>query len=412
MKKISIILMVAIVSIGMLVTFSLSGCKSAVEEVVEEVAEEVVEAVEEVEEVAEEVEEVVEEDMSEIDPKIVELRQGMDAWRTENVKFEGPGGQSPTWDTELFLTKGEVAEIQAGNFKAALARHGSQGEYTEAMYGGCIDYLEYLGFEITADTSAEFDDAALISNIETIMATQPDAVIGFPQNTITAAEIFKPAVDAGAKLVFVSNLPDGYVHGEDFVGISTSQPFDQGIYMADAIEEATENKKIGVIFFDVDFYIVNLIDSVVLDEMEKRGIEVVAEQGFADVTTGIQDATAALIQQNPEIDTLYVSFNALYAATACEDADRPDIKIISQGLDVPYMINMLSDGNIYSIITDSTYNIGVNLAIMAGYGVLGKEAPEYVVTPSGIINKDNVEEMWDFAFRIVPLPDEIKDLLE
>jgi len=412
MKKISIILMVAIVSIGMLVTFSLSGCKSAVEEVVEEVAEEVEEVVEEVEEVVEEVEEVVEEDMSEIDPKIVELRQGMDAWRTENTLFEGPGGQSPTWDTELFLTKGEVAEIQAGDYKAALARHGSQGEYTEALYGGCIDYLEYLGFEITADTSAEFDDAALISNIETIMATQPDAVIGFPQNTITAAEIFKPAVDAGAKLVFVSNLPDGYVHGEDFVGISTSQPFDQGIYMADAIEEATENKKIGVIFFDVDFYIVNLIDSVVLDEMEKRGIEVVAEQGFADVTTGIQDATAALIQQNPEIDTLYVSFNALYAATACEDADRPDIKIISQGLDVPYMINMLSDGNIYSIITDSTYNIGVNLAIMAGYGVLGKEAPEYVVTPSGIINKDNVEEMWDFAFRIVPLPDEIKDLLE
>jgi ribose transport system substrate-binding protein len=415
MKKISLILVIAVVSIGMLVTFSLSGCKGAVEEAVteavEEAVEEVEEAVEEVEEAEEVAEEVVEEDMDEVDPKIVELRQGMDAWRTENVQFKGPGGQTPTWDTELLLTKGEVAEIQAGNYKAALARHGSQGEYTEAMYGGCLDYLEYLGFEITADASAEFDDAALISNIETIMATKPDVMIGFPQNTITAAEIFKPAVDAGTKLVFVSNQPDGYVHGEDFVGISTSQPYDQGVYMADAIEEATENKKIGVIFFDVDFYIVNLIDEVVIDEMGKRGIEIVAEQGFADVTTGIQDAAAALIQQNPEIDTLYVSFNALYAATACEDASRPDINIISQGLDIPYMINMLSGGNIYSIITDSTYNIGVNLAIIAGYGVLGKESPEYVVTPSAIINEDNVEEMWNFAFRIVPLPDDIKDLL-
>jgi hypothetical protein len=51
------------------------------------------------------------------------------------------------------------------------------------------------------------------------------------------------------------------------------------------------------------------------------------------------------------------------------------------------------------------------MAIMAGYGVLGKAAPEYLVAPSATITKDNVEEMWNFAFRIVPLPQEIKDLL-
>jgi len=399
---------------ALIIVFSLAGCKTpeAVEEAVLEQIEEVAEAIEEaVEEAVEEVAEVIE-DLDEIDPKIVELREGMDKWRTTNTQFKGPGGQDPTWDTELVLTKGEVAEIQAGNYKVAIARHGSQGEYTEALYGGAIDYLKYLGFEITADTSAEFDDAALLSNIETMMATEPDVIVGFPQNTVTAAEIFQPAVDAGISLVFVSNLPDGYVHGDDFVGIATSQPFDQGVFMADAIEAATENNKIGFVFFDVDFYIVNLIDDVVRDEMAKRGIEIVAEQGFADVTQGIQDAAAALILQNPEIDTLYVSFNALNAATAAEDAERPDIQIISQGLDVPYMVNMLSGGNINAIITDSTYNIGVNMAIMAGYGVLGKESPEYVVAPSAIINKDNVREMWEFAFRIVPFPEELEALME
>jgi ribose transport system substrate-binding protein len=350
--------------------------------------------------------------MDAIDPKILELREGMDKYRTENIEFDGPAGQTPTWDTELFLTKGEVAEIQEGNYTVALARHGSQGEYTEALYGGCLDYLDYLNFEVTADTSAEFDDAALQSNIETILATNPDVIVGFPQNTITAAEIFRPAVDAGVKLVFVSNLPEGFVHNQDFVGISTSQPFDQGVYMARAIGDSGA-KKVGVIFFDADFYIVNLIDQVVRDTLadEYPDVEIVAEQGFADATQGITDAANALIQQNPEVEALYVSFNALYAATACEDANRPDIKIVSQGLDVPYMVNMLSGGNIYAIITDSTYNIGVNMAIMSGYGVLGKESPEYVVTPSGTITKDNVEEMWDFAFRIVPLPDAIKDLL-
>jgi len=45
MKKISLILVIAIVSIGMLVTFSLSGCKGAVEEAVTEAIEEAVEEV-------------------------------------------------------------------------------------------------------------------------------------------------------------------------------------------------------------------------------------------------------------------------------------------------------------------------------------------------------------------------------
>lgn len=432
MKKLLLYTFVTLVAVMMVATFTLVGCaeeptaeeevapeEAAVTDVVEE--EEVEEATEELPEeemeeemVEEEIEEAEEEaeDMDEIDPKILELREGMDQFRTENIQFQGPAGQDPTWDTELFLTKGEVEAIQAGNHTAALARHGSQGEYTEALYGGCLDYLEYLGFEITADTSAEFDDAALLSNVETIMATQPDVIVGFPQNTITAADIFQPAADAGVDLVFVSNLPEGYVHNEDFVGISTSQPYDQAVFMAEAIGESGATK-VGMVFFDADFYIVNLIDDVVRETLaaEYPDVEIIAEEGFADVTQGITDAANAIITQHPEVEALYVSFNALNAATACEDANRPDIKIVSQGLDVPYCINMLTGGNIHAIITDSTYNIGVNLAIMAGYGVLDKEAPEYVVTPSATVTKDNIPEMWDFAFRIVPLPEEIEELL-
>ena len=65
MKKTLLILMVSILSIGMAVTFSLTGCKGAVEEAVTEAAEEAVEEAEEaVEEVVEEPEEeeVVEEE--------------------------------------------------------------------------------------------------------------------------------------------------------------------------------------------------------------------------------------------------------------------------------------------------------------------------------------------------------------
>lgn len=405
MKKSVLFMLVLIIAITMVVTFMLSGCKTTTAETTA-AASTAAETT-----VAESAAETTAEDMSAIDPKILEFRQGLDKYRTTNSDFKGPGGQTPTWDTELVLTKAEVAKIQETTHKAALARHGSQGEYTEALYGGCIDYLKYLGFEITSDTSAEFDDAKLKSNVETIMATKPDVIIGFPQNTITAAEIFRPAVDAGIKLVFVSNLPDKFVHNKDYIGVSTSQPYDQAIFMADAIGQSGA-KNVGFIFYNADFYIVNLIDKTVEDTLKANypDVNIVSKEGFADPAK-IGEVAAAMLQKNPEIDIFYTPFSGLPIASACQDAGRKDIKVVTEGLDIPYSVNMLSGGNIYAIVTDSTYNIGVNMAIMAGYGVLGKEAPDYVITPSATVTKDNVEEMWNFAFRIVPLPDEIKDLL-
>ena len=412
MRKSLLLALIVLMAITMVATFSLAGCKKETAETTaaETTAAATTMAAETT--VAETAAETTAEDMTAIDPKIIEFRQGLDKFRTTNSNFKGPGGQTPTWDTELVLTKAEVAKIQESKHTAALARHGSQGEYTEALYGGCIDYLKYLGFEITADTSAEFDDAKLKSNVETIMATKPDVIIGFPQNTITAAEIFRPVVDAGIKLVFVSNLPDKFVHNKDYVGVSTSQPFDQAIFMADAIGKSGA-KNVGFIFYNADFYIVNLIDKTVEDTLKANypDVKIVSKEGFADPAK-IGEVAAAMLQKNPEIDIFYTPFSGLPIASACQDAGRKDIKVVTEGLDVPYTVNMLSDGNIYAIVTDSTYNIGVNMAIMAGYGVLGKEAPDYVITPSATVTKDNIEEMWNFAFRIVPLPDEIKNLLK
>ena len=38
---------------------------------------------------------------------------------------------------------------------------------------------------------------------------------------VSGAEAFRPAVEAGVQLVFLSNVPEGYVHGTDYVGVVT-----------------------------------------------------------------------------------------------------------------------------------------------------------------------------------------------
>jgi ribose transport system substrate-binding protein len=228
---------------------------------------------------------------------------------------------------------------------------------------------------------------------------------------VTSVQSFRPAIDAGIGLVLISNQPQGYVHGKDFVGLSTSMPQDQGVFMAEAVVEASKTKQVGYIFFDADFWIVNYIDGVVKEHLEKNGMTLY-EYGFANPATDIESSAIAILQRYPDVDALYVSFGALPAALACKDAGRDDVKVVSQGLDKPYMQNMLSGGNIYAIITDSTYSIGVNTGLLAGYSVLGKPAPEYTISPSATITKDNLREMWNLAFRVVPFPKELEELMD
>ncbi len=351
-------------------------------------------------------------DSAKVDPWITQVREGLEKYRG-TFNFKGPNGQTPTWDSQVVLTLGEVEKIKGGNYTAVIAWHGSQGEYTDALGGGIKDGLKHLGIKLIGEASAEFDPAKQKSDVENLMAMNPDVVISLPTDSVTSVETFKPVVEKGKKLVLISNQPKGYVHGKDFVGLSTSMPQDQGKFMAEAVLKATKSGEVGFIYYDADFWIVNYIDGVVEQTLKQGKPNLkIYKKGFANPATDIENSALAILQTNPKVDALYVSFSALGAAIACESLGRKDVKVVSQGLDKPYMQNMLSGGNIYAIITDSTYNIGVNTALMAGYGVLGKAAPEYLISPSATVTRQNLREMWKLAFRVVPFPPELEALMK
>jgi len=176
-----------------------------------------------------------------------------------------------------------------------------------------------------------------------------------------------------------------------------------------------ENGKIGFIYWEQDFWIVNIIDDIVREKLAELfpDIEVLEEGGFAALEDA-ESIAGAMIQKYPEIDGFYVSFNfpAQLTALACKSADRDDIQIVTQGVDIPILIKLLTPGeNIGAVITDTPYLIGVNHVLLGAYGILGKEAPEYTLSPSAWYTADNVEELWNTAMRI-PLPEDVKELVE
>jgi ribose transport system substrate-binding protein len=352
-----------------------------------------------------------------IDPWILETRRGLEPYRgTIDPSFKGPDGQTPTWDTELVLTVAEVEKIRKENYKVAFNMDGAQGEYHEAMTKGIRDTCEHLGMKLVAVTDAGFDPTKQKSDIETTLALNPDLIISAPVDKVSAAEAFRPAVEKGVKLVFWSNQPNGYKHGREFVGISTSMPYDQGVFMAQQLGEAVgERAKIGIIYWEQDFWIVNIIDDIVREKIHELypNIEVVADEGFGNVNDA-EGVAAAMIQRHPEIQGLYVSFNfpGQLAALACKSAGRDDISIVTQGVDVPILMKLLTPGeNISAVITDTPYLIGVNHVLLGAYGLLGKRAPEYTLSPSAWYTPDNLVELWDLSMRI-PLPDDIRSMVE
>ncbi|HEB33305.1 MAG TPA: hypothetical protein ENI15_20900 [Spirochaetes bacterium] len=351
----------------------------------------------------------------EIDPWILETRKGLEKYRGSiDPSFKGPDGQTPTWDTELVLTVAEVEKLRKGNYKVAFNMDGAQGEYHVAMTKGIKDTCEYLGMELVVVTDAGFDPAKQKSDIETTLALKPDIIISAPVDKVSAAEAFRPAVEAGVKLVFWSNQPAGYKHGREFVGISTSMPYDQGVFMAQKLGEAVgDDGKIGIIYWEQDFWIVNMIDDIVREKIAELypGIQVVADEGFADLADA-ESVAASMILRFPDIDGFYVSFNfpGQLAALACKAAERDDIVIVTQGVDVPILMKLLTPGeNIAAVITDTPYLIGVNHVLLGAFGLLGKTAPEYTLSPSAWYTADNLEELWDLAMRI-PLPEDLKNL--
>jgi ribose transport system substrate-binding protein len=352
----------------------------------------------------------------EIDPWILKVREPyMKYLGSIPPSFRGPTGQKVTWSKDtLVLTGSEVQKIRAGNYKVAVVWHILAGDYIAAWRQGILDACEYFGLEIVAETDAGYDPGKQASDVETVILLRPDVIISVPIEPVTSAAAFRPAIDAGIKISFVSNQPEGYVHGKDYIGITTANCHDRGLVAADMVgNNIGKNSKIALVTWGVDYWFTRYSDDLVRKTIKAKfpGIKILADEQFIEWEKA-GDVAAAIIQRYPQIDGFYTTYvsSALPIASACEDAGRPDIKVITNDIDEPTLVNMVSGGNIVGAGEDMTYNIGVDAVIQACYGILGKEGPEYAVGPIMPVTRDNIREAWALTKRI-PIPDSLEKAL-
>ena len=311
------------------------------------------------------------------------------------------------------MTEDEIAQIAEGGYSAALLWHTSAA-FTEAVTQGARDAFSEMGIEVVAETNAEFDSAKQVSDVETVMALEPDIILSLVLDPVSGAEAFRPASESGVQLVFLSNVPEGYVQGEDYVGIVTDDLAGMGIAAAELLGDAMGGEgQVGYIFHDAAYYVTNQRDQGFKTWIEAKypDIEVVAEEGMADPALA-EEIANAMLTRNPEITGIYTPWAgpAEGVVAALRAAGRDDVSVVTLDIDTNVALDMVEEGNVVGIAADLAYELGRTMAVEGAYGLLGKEAPGFTIVPAIKVTSDNIVDAYNESLGINP-PDEILEAL-
>jgi ribose transport system substrate-binding protein len=327
----------------------------------------------------------------------------------------GPNGEPATPVSEVeALTEDEKQQIRQGSYTAALLWAGA-GEWYNALSAGAQDVFEELGVEVVATTDAEFDPAKQANQVESAMALDPDIVLTLIVDPVSGAEGFRPVVEADKLLVLADNGAEGYQAGREYVAVVTGDHFGMGQAAAELMSDALGGEgEVGMIFHDADFFVTNNRDNSFRATIEQRmpDITIVDAKGFTEEPATF-DAASAMISQHPEIDAIYVAWDV--AAEGVVEAIRAagrsdDILVVTHDLGVNNAIAMASEEIVYGTVADLPYDIGGMMATLAGYGLLGKETPPFIVGQFIKVTKDDLANAWQRSLNKSLPPDVAAEL--
>jgi ribose transport system substrate-binding protein len=333
------------------------------------------------------------------------------------VLSKGPHGEDPSEASSVELTQAEIDQVKGMNATAAIVMHYGGDDWSAAQIAGLTQQFGELGIEIVATTDADFSPATQVSNIETVLALNPSIIVSIPTDPVATAEAYKKAADAGVKLVFMDNVPNDLTVGTDYVSVVSADNRGNGVVSAHLAAKALNCQgTIGLIFHDADFFVTRdryegFKETI---EAEYPGIEIVDEKGVTgpDFAGQAQSNATAMLTQRPDLSAIWAVWDVPSEGViaAARSAGRDDLVIVTEDLGKNVAIQLAKDELIKGLGAQRPFDQGITEAKLAAYGLLGKEAPEYVALPALPVSHENVVEAWNEVYHADP-PAEVTDSL-
>jgi ribose transport system substrate-binding protein len=331
------------------------------------------------------------------------------------VLSKGPHGEDPSEASSVVLTDEEVAEVQAKGATAAIVMHYGGDDWSAAQIAGLTQRFGELGIEIVATTDANFVPATQVSNIETVLAKNPSIIVSIPTDPVATADAYKKAAEQGVVLVFMDNVPNDMVAGEDYVSVVSADNKGNGVVSAHLAAKAMDCEgTIGLIYHEADFFVTRARYEGFKETIEASypNIEIVDEKGVtgSDFAGQSQAAANAMLTQTPDLKAIWGVWDvpAEGIIAAARAANRMDLIIATQDLGKNVAIQLAKDELIKGLGAQRPFDQGVTEATLAAYGLLGKEAPVYVALPALAVSHDNVLQAWEDVYH-VEAPAEVTD---
>ena len=319
----------------------------------------------------------------------------------ETVLSKGPSGEDPSPASSVELTEDELAQIKAMGATAAIVMHYGGNDWSRAQINGLETQFAAMGIEVIAITDAGFKPEKQVADLETIMAQAPDIIISIPTDPTATAAAYRAVVDAGVKLVFMDNIPAGFVAGADYVSVVSADNYGNGVAAAHLMAKALNGAgNIGLVFHAADFFVTkqryDAFKATIASDYPD--ILIVDEQGIGgpDFSGDAEKAAGAMLTSHPEINGIWAVWDvpAEGVISAARNAGRDDLVITTVDLGENVAISMAQGGFVKGLGAQRPYDAGVVEAKLAGYGLLGKAAPAFVALPALPVSRDNLIEAW------------------
>ncbi len=331
---------------------------------------------------------------------------------------KGPNGETPSPASSLTLTAEETAKIKEQKPKAAIVMHYAGNDWSQAQVAGLKEQFGKMGIDIIAVTDAGFKPEKQVADIETVLAQKPNIIVSIPTDPVATAEAYRKAAEQGVKLVFMDNVPKGLTAGKEYVSVVSADNYGNGVAAAHLMAKALKGKgKIGLVFHAADFFVTRQRLDGFKNTIQENypDIKIVGEQGIGgpDFTGDADKAASALLTSNRDLNGIWAVWDvpAEGVISAARAAGKDNLVITTCDLGLNVAIDMAQNGFVKGLGAQRPFDQGVTEALLAGYGLLGKEAPAYIALPALPVTHDNLLEAWKEVYH-QDAPDTLKSSMQ
>jgi ribose transport system substrate-binding protein len=332
------------------------------------------------------------------------------------VSSPAPDGGAFTPQKGVFdlFTSGDIKKIQEGNYTAAICMHYMGAIWPQMQVAGIKKACEALNIEILTITDPKFKAEQQVADIESAIGLNPDILLIKSVADTAIIEVEKKAAAQGIKVVAIDTVANELIESGDVLGLCQADNYTFSQLAAEKICEAINyDGEVVMLNFKYPIFHTNLRSEAARDTFAKYpDVEVVAEQGM-----GSEEEAAtvmeSLVVAHPNLDGVWAAWDSpAYAALAvAKNLGKTNIVGSGPAVATDSAYSMVTDGMYIGGSCDLPYDMGITEVLMGAAALLGKDVPEYVAVPVVKLEKENLKEVWEFAYH-EPLPKQIAKEME